>query len=120
MGNDTKQIAKQRIVLLFEQAREIRKQNPKLAQRQIIIARRIAMAARIRFPPTFKQQICKKCSIVFIQGENCRVRIQKRREPHVVITCLSCGHKTRIPINSRKELLRNEQNYHENETPRKA
>jgi ribonuclease P protein subunit RPR2 len=106
LGSDVKQIARQRIAILFEQAQETCSQNPKLAQRQIFIARRIAMAARIRFPKPFKQQICKKCNLVFIQGENCRVRIQKRRQPHVVTTCLSCGHVTRTPINPRKVVVK--------------
>ena len=106
MGNDTKQIAKKRIAILFEQAQETCRQNPQLAQRQIFIARRIAMAARIRFPFPLKHQICKKCNTVFIQGENCRVRTVQRREPHTVITCLNCGHSTRIPIKPRKVVVK--------------
>jgi len=108
MGNETKHIAKQRIAILFAKAQEINKQNPKLAQRHIEVARRIAMAARIRFPTQFRQQVCRECNTVFVQGENCRVRIQQRRESHAVITCLTCGHSTRIPIKPRKVDVRNE------------
>jgi RNase P subunit RPR2 len=37
---------------------------------------------------------------------NCRVRIQQRREPHVVITCFNCGGYTRIPLRKREERKR--------------
>ena len=45
-----KQIARQRIEILFEQAKLVVKANPKLAAQYIGSARRIAMAAKIRLP----------------------------------------------------------------------
>jgi ribonuclease P protein subunit RPR2 len=33
-----------------------------------------------------------------LPGTNCRVRIKQRRQPHIVITCLNCGHQKRIPL----------------------
>jgi len=101
MGSETKQIAKQRIADLFQQAQETCRKDPHLAQHYITIARKIAMAARIRFPLQYKRQICKNCNTVFVQGENCRVRTKQRREPHVVTTCLDCGYTTRTPLKSR-------------------
>ena len=113
-----KQIARQRIAILFEEAKKSAKTNPKLAMRYVKTARRIAMAARIRLPPEFKQETCKNCNTLLVQGSNCRVRIKQKREPHVVVTCLNCGKHTRMLLKKRKEQNQNEQNYNSNETPR--
>jgi ribonuclease P protein subunit RPR2 len=109
------QIAKQRIKILFQEARKVFHENPHISSRYIKQARKIAMAARTRIPKKYRRQLCKNCHMLLVQGENCRVRIRQKREPHVVITCLSCGHKTRIPIRKKKE-KRFEQNNNSNET----
>ncbi|TRO46945.1 hypothetical protein E2P47_05135 [Candidatus Bathyarchaeota archaeon] len=103
MKSDTKQIARQRIQILFQQAKKSYRENPQLASRYILNARKIAMAAKIPLPTLYKRQICKKCNTLLVQGDNCRVRIRQKREPHVVITCLNCGSKTRIPLKKKKE-----------------
>ena len=103
MRSSAKQIARQRIQVLFQQARNVYRDNPELSNRYVAIARKIAMAAKIPLPRKYKRQICKKCKILLVQGDNCRVRIRQKREPHVVITCLSCGNKTRIPLKKKKE-----------------
>jgi ribonuclease P protein subunit RPR2 len=97
-----KQIAKQRIQTLFEQAKEVCKTNPELTLQYIISARKIAMAAKIRLPVEFRRQTCKNCNIVFVHGFNCRVRTQQKREPHIVVTCLNCGNQTRILFREKK------------------
>ena len=103
MKSTAKQIAKQRVHILFQQAKNVYHDNPQLSSRYIATARKIAMAAKIPLPTVHKRQICKKCNTLLVQGENCRVRIQQKREPHVVITCLSCGCKTRIPLKRKRE-----------------
>jgi ribonuclease P protein subunit RPR2 len=121
MNSTAKQIAKQRVQILFHQAKLTYKTNPQLAQRYIATARKIAMAAQMRLPARYKRQICKNCYALLVPGESSRVRIKPRREPHVVITCLKCGHQTRIPLRvKKKEKIEIEQNNHQNETPRKA
>jgi ribonuclease P protein subunit RPR2 len=45
--------------------------------------------------------ICRHCKSFIYPGVNSRVRVQQRREPHMVITCLVCGKITRIPLKSR-------------------
>ncbi|MCW4029579.1 MAG: hypothetical protein NWE92_08030 [Candidatus Bathyarchaeota archaeon] len=45
-----RQIARQRIEILFVQAQKVAQSNPKLAAEYVGSARRIAMAARIRLP----------------------------------------------------------------------
>lgn len=99
---ETKQIAMRRIHTLFRLAEEAVRDEPKLAQRYAQIARRIAMRAKLRLPVEYRRLICRHCKSFIYPGVNCRVRVQQRREPHVVITCLVCGKHTRIPLRSRE------------------
>jgi ribonuclease P protein subunit RPR2 len=93
-----KHIARQRIEILFEQAKTVVKVNPKLAAEYVGMARRIAMAAKIRLPLEFRRETCKECNVLFVHGANCRVRVKQKREPHVVVTCLNCGKQTRYML----------------------
>jgi ribonuclease P protein subunit RPR2 len=119
-SSNTKQIAQRRIDIIFQQADAIAKANPELATEYIKTAQNIAMAARIPIPSKHKRRICKHCKILFIIGHNSRVRIQQKREPHIVVTCLNCGYNSRIPIkNKKKECTKNEQTPNiTHETPR--
>jgi ribonuclease P protein subunit RPR2 len=119
MDGATKQIAQQRVHILFEQAKSNYKENPQLAQRYVETARKIAMSARMRLPSTLKSQVCRNCNTLLVPGESSRVRIKPRRETHIVTTCFKCGHKTRIPLEIRKlEKKEIEQNNKQDETSR--
>ncbi|MCS7124140.1 MAG: ribonuclease P [Candidatus Bathyarchaeota archaeon] len=98
MDASVKRIAKQRIQKLFRLAIKIHKENQQLAQRYVDIARRIAMAAKVRLPTEYRRLVCRHCKSFILPGVSCRVRIKQRREPHVVITCLKCGGYIRIPL----------------------
>ena len=110
-----KQIARQRIQILFQEAKNASKSDPQLAMQYVKSARRIAMAARIRLPLDFRRQTCKNCNALLVQGINCRVRVKQKREPHVVITCLNCGYQTRILLSKRKEEETREQDNYPDE-----
>ena len=97
-----KQIARQRIQILFAEAKKVGRSDSKLATQYVESARRIAMAAKIRLPVDFRRQTCKNCNVLLFEGNNCRVRVKQKREPHVVITCLNCGNKTRILLGKKK------------------
>jgi len=114
---NVKLIARQRIQILFEQAKQVCKTNPQLAMHYIKSARKIAMAAKIRLPAEFKRETCKNCNTLLVYGYNCRVRIKQNREPHIVITCLNCGNSTRIMLTKKKEQKELEQNNYQNEAP---
>jgi ribonuclease P protein subunit RPR2 len=105
MNNATKRMALSRIRTLFNLANEIYSEDPRLAQRYVDIARKIAMAARVRLPKENRRQVCRHCKSFILPGVTCRVRIKQKREPHVVITCLNCGKHMRIPIKSEKEKI---------------
>jgi len=99
----TKQIALQRIHALFRLAREVIHEDPSLAQRYVKIARKIAMGTKLRLPKEYGHLVCRHCKSFILPGVNCRVRIQSRREPHLVVTCLNCGKHSRMPLKSREK-----------------
>jgi len=103
MDRSERAIALRRIRRLFQLALEVVREEPELADRYVEIARRIAMRARVRMPREFKRLICKGCKRFIVPGLTCRVRLQPRREPHIAITCLRCGHVFRMPIKGRKD-----------------
>lgn len=93
-----KHIARQRIEILYGQAKQVARSDPQLAAQYVGSARRIAMAAKIRLPLEFRRRTCKECNALFVHGVNCRVRVKQKREPHVVVTCLNCGKQTRYML----------------------
>jgi ribonuclease P protein subunit RPR2 len=105
VDSDMRRVAMQRIQTLFHLANEIFNEDPNLAQRYVDLARKIAMSVRLRLPKEYRHQVCRHCKSFILPGVNCRVRIQQRREPHMVITCLSCGKHMRIPLGKSKEKL---------------
>lgn len=88
-------IAKERIKFLFQQAKEVFKEDSRLSDKCVKTARRIAMKYKIRLPSAFKKRFCKHCHKYLVPGVNCRVRIHKHR---LIYYCLSCRHYMRHPI----------------------
>ena len=113
-----KDIARQRIAILYAQAQSVPKEDSKLASEYIGLARRIAMAAKIRLPLEFRRTTCKDCNALFVHGVNVRVRVKQKREPHVVVTCLNCGHQTRMLMRKKEQKKVEHQNHYQNETSR--
>ena len=103
MDRNSRRIAYERIYTLSALARQTIHERPDLAERYIDIARKIAMKTRVHLPKELRLLICRKCKRFIFPGISCRVRIQPRREPHVTITCLHCGHHMRIPIKGKKK-----------------
>ena len=93
-----RQIALERILILFENAIESFERDPELAQRYAGLARKIGMRYKVRLPTMYRRMICNKCKGFILPGVNCRVRTRTNREPHIVITCLNCGGHMRIPL----------------------
>lgn len=103
MSATNKKIALERIHRLFQLAKDVISENEELAQRYVAIARRVSMASRVRIPREYRRQVCRGCKKFILPGVNCHVRIQQRREPHVVVTCGYCGEHMRFPIKNRRE-----------------
>jgi len=98
-----RKIAKERIERLFQLAVRMSKEDLKLADRYVQLARRISLKHRVRFTKEQKLLFCKGCGGLLLPGRTARIRIRPRREPHVVITCLKCGYIRRIPIKRREK-----------------
>ena len=99
-----REIALERIRRLFTLAIEVIHEHPDLADRYVEIARRISMRTRVPIPREYRRLICRHCKRFILPGVNSRVRIQGRREPHVVITCLKCGGYMRIPLRRKRRV----------------
>ena len=90
--------ASERIRILFQMAGRMFHKDPRLSDRYVEIARRIAMRGRVRIPREYRIRFCKGCGAYLVPGVNCRVRVRPRREPHVAVTCLRCGRVIRFPL----------------------
>lgn len=104
---ENKAIAAERIERLFELAEQASSSRPELANRYVRLAWRLATRYNIRLPPRLKRKFCRKCMAFLKIGVSCRVRTRPK-PPRVIITCLNCGHKMRIPYGE-KERKSNEE-----------
>ncbi|MBS7649618.1 ribonuclease P [Candidatus Bathyarchaeota archaeon] len=101
-GDKIREVAINRIKRLFNLAIEMFDERPDLSQRYIEIARKIAMRTRTHLPKENRLLICRYCKRFILPGVTSRVRIQPRREPHIVTTCLYCGKRMRRPLRKRR------------------
>ncbi|MHA1278740.1 MAG: ribonuclease P protein component 4 [Candidatus Helarchaeota archaeon] len=90
-----KKIASEQIEMLFRQAKQIFKDNPRMSQRYIDIARAISKKCKVSIPRKYKYQICRHCKSYLMPGHNCRVRIRGENGRHITLTCLNCKRQTR-------------------------
>jgi ribonuclease P protein subunit RPR2 len=90
-----KEIAKERVKILFKQAEEVFPKNKALANRYVTLARKVAMKVKIRMPLELKRKFCKHCYKFLMPGVNSRVRT---RDGKVIISCFECKKFVRIPI----------------------
>ena len=90
-----KEIAKERVKILFQQAEEVFSKNKSLANRYVTLARKISMKVKIRIPLELKRKFCKHCYKFLMPGINSRVRT---RDGKVIISCFECKKFTRIPV----------------------
>jgi len=93
-----KKIARERIDILLNEAVLGIQERSERAQRYVALARRLGMRYKVRMPSRWRLFICRGCHRLILPGINSRVRLQKRREHHLAITCLECGHIKRMPI----------------------
>lgn len=94
-----KKIAEERIKILFKEADKIFSKDPKLANRYVNLARKIAMKINLPFPRSLKRKFCKHCYHYLKSGINSRTRIAKSR---IIIYCKDCKKFTRIPLKKAK------------------
>ena len=98
---EQKNIAKKRIIRLFELAEQNALDNKlDLADRYVQIARKISMRCLAPIPSEFKRRFCKHCYSYLLPSVNSRYRVHDKR---LVIFCSNCKKYTRIPIKNKKK-----------------
>ncbi len=95
MKNSKKEIATRRILILFDNAVSNARKNPKLAERQAHIARKISMRFKINMPWQIRTSFCKKCKKFIVPAVSSKVRIGRSNIKSVRITCNFCNHTYR-------------------------
>jgi len=96
---ETKRLARERIEVLFDRAREFFPDNPAASDRCVDLARRIAMRQRVRIPREIRRRFCRRCSAYLVPGVTLRVRV---RHGTVVTTCLRCSSRRRYRVVNRR------------------
>jgi len=91
----TKQVAKERIGVLFIQAKNAFHEHPERSNRYVALARRIAMRQRVHIDREFRRQFCHHCYAFLVPGQNMRVRVHRG---NVVVTCEICNKKMRFRV----------------------
>jgi len=85
----------ERMQILIKNAISYAKTNPKLAERQAALAKRISTKYRIRMPYELRIHFCKKCKKFIVPGFTSRVRIGRSDIKSIRITCGFCNHTYR-------------------------
>ena len=94
MKNSKKQIAVQRIQILFHNALSNAKHNPRLAERQAEMAKKISMKFKIKMPFEVSSSFCKKCKQFIAPGIASKIRLGSKPKS-IRITCSYCNHTYR-------------------------
>jgi ribonuclease P protein subunit RPR2 len=93
-------IAHERIADLFALAqREARRQDGRLADRYVQLARRVGTRYNVRLPAEYRELYCRGCSSYWVEGRTVRTRLRGNRR---VRTCLGCGRSRRVPLATRR------------------
>jgi len=98
---ENKQIALERIKILFQEAKSQFPTHPDLSNRYIDLARRIGMRLRVSIPTPLKRKFCKKCYHFLVYGKNCKVRLKTGTR---LVICEDCGAVMRYPYPKKKSL----------------
>lgn len=90
-----RQIALERMQILIKNAISNARTNPKLAERQASLARKLSTKYRIRMPYDIRINFCKKCKKFIAPGVNARIRMGRSSVKSIRITCGFCNHTYR-------------------------
>jgi ribonuclease P protein subunit RPR2 len=93
--SESRRLARERIEILFDRAREFFPADPRRADRCVDLARRIAMRQRVRIPRELRRRFCRRCSAYLVPGSTLRVRVHRGK---VVTTCLRCRELRRYRL----------------------
>ena len=92
MKPSTKSIAQERMKILMGNAISNSRSNPRLAQRQASLAKKLSTKYRLRMPYDFRMNFCKKCKKFIVPGVSSRIRMGRSSTKSIRLTCNYCGH----------------------------
>jgi RNase P subunit RPR2 len=93
---ETKDDAAAVVKLLTESSVRLAGTDMELAREQAALARRVMLRFNIRPDASLKRFTCHGCKSLLVPGVNARVRLGHGKETTIRITCLDCGHVSRI------------------------
>jgi ribonuclease P protein subunit RPR2 len=83
-------IAKERIMLLFNLAKEEYPNDPVLSRHYIRMMKEISRHYLVKLPKDIKNGFCKKCNSVLLQGVSASTRLVSSKR-YTATRCLNCG-----------------------------
>ncbi len=92
MKPSLKKLALERMQILIDNAVSNSRLNPKLAERQGELAKKISTKYRVSMPYPLKITFCKKCKKFIAPGVNSRIRLGRSSVKSIRISCNFCGH----------------------------
>ena len=94
-----KDLAKQRFHDLVKFSEELAKKGDwRLSSMVGEQAFKIAKKGGYRVPIEMKRKFCRRCHIPLFPGITARVRLRKKGDTVLVVTCLNCGYTRRYPV----------------------
>ncbi|MCL5433432.1 MAG: ribonuclease P [Candidatus Marsarchaeota archaeon] len=93
--NIIKQIAAERIEILFNEAQKMHYKNSELSKKYIKNMKMISSHYKVKIPKDIKKNICRKCNNILIPGYNSSIRIASSKG-YIIKKCLSCGNELHI------------------------
>jgi ribonuclease P protein subunit RPR2 len=80
---------KERMDILFDEAKKSASDKPKRANRYVKMARKLGMRYNVRIPRKHRREFCHKCDVYLLPGKNCTVRTNSKTRC-VEYTCHDC------------------------------
>lgn len=90
-----KEIAIERMNILFNNVISNARENPALSRRQAFLARKISLKHRVPMPYYLRMVFCKKCKSFMAPGLDSKIRVGRSSVKSIRITCNFCGHTYR-------------------------
>lgn len=97
----SKNIAGERIEILFEKAEERFLNSRKdLADRYVELAVKISQRSETPIPRKYRMRYCQECMIYWMPGETCKVRLLSD-EGKIWYSCSECENQEKFPYKDR-------------------
>lgn len=90
-----REIAAERISILYELAKDGYKENPELSNRYARLIRQISRHYRVKLGKEVKLHICKKCGSFLVPGSNVSVKMISSKRL-IAYKCRVCGAEARV------------------------